>query len=97
MPTVGFGEWCVLLAVILVVVGPKRLPAAARKFGNWYARFRRAADSFKRELMDLDTSYGQVDDETSRLVERAFTVPDDPQSADGTTAAGYEDGTDKES
>jgi len=51
---VGIGEWFVLLAVILVVVGPRRLPGTARKFGNWYARFRRAADSFRRELMDLE-------------------------------------------
>ena len=43
---VGAGEWLVLLAVLLVVMGPKRLPSVIRSFGNHYAKFRRAAESF---------------------------------------------------
>lgn len=58
--SVGFGEWVVLLAVILIVVGPKRLPATARKFGQYYAKFRRAAESFKRQLLDMDSEIGQA-------------------------------------
>ena len=52
--SVGAGEWLVLLAVLLVVMGPKRLPSTARKIGAYYSKFRRAADSFKRQLMDMD-------------------------------------------
>lgn len=53
--SVGFGEWFVLLAVVLVVVGPKNLPSVIRKLGRYYAKFRRSADAFKRELMDIDS------------------------------------------
>ena len=52
--SVGAGEWLVLLAVLLIVMGPKRLPSTARKIGSYYSKFRRAADSFKRQLMDMD-------------------------------------------
>ena len=52
--SVGAGEWLVLLAVLLVVVGPKNLPSTARKIGAYYSKFRRAAESFKRQLMDMD-------------------------------------------
>jgi len=52
--SVGAGEWLVLLAVLLVVMGPKRLPATARKIGAYYSKFRRAADGFKRQLMEMD-------------------------------------------
>ena len=52
--SVGVGEWFVLLAVLLVVVGPRRLPSVARELGRYYARFRRAADSFKRQLMEME-------------------------------------------
>ena len=55
--SIGFGEWFVLLAVVLVVVGPKRLPSAARTFGQYYAKFRRAAENFKRQLIDMDTEF----------------------------------------
>ena len=30
--SVGAGEWLVLLAVLLIVMGPKRLPSTARRF-----------------------------------------------------------------
>ena len=43
-----------LLAVLLVVMGPKRLPSTARKIGAYYSKFRRAAESFKRQIMDMD-------------------------------------------
>ena len=52
--SVGAGEWLVLLAVLLVVMGPKRLPSTARKIGSYYSKFRRAAEGFKRQLMDMD-------------------------------------------
>ena len=52
--SVGAGEWLVLLAVLLIVMGPKRLPSTMRKVGAYYSKFRRAADSFKRQLMDMD-------------------------------------------
>jgi len=74
---VGFGEWFVLLAVILVVVGPKRLPETARKFGNWYSKFRRAADSFKRQLMDMDTEFERAVSEAERQTSEAFAVEDE--------------------
>lgn len=55
--SIGIGEWFVLLAVVLIVVGPRRLPSTARKFGQYYAKFRRAAESFRRQIMDMDSEF----------------------------------------
>ena len=52
--SVGAGEWLVLLAVLLIVMGPRRLPSAARQLGGYVARIRRAADGFKRQLLEMD-------------------------------------------
>jgi Tat protein translocase TatB subunit len=52
--SIGPGEWIVLFVVILVVVGPKRLPEVARKVGRMMEMFRRAADEFKDQLMSMD-------------------------------------------
>jgi TatA/E family protein of Tat protein translocase len=52
--SVGAGEWIMLFAVVLVVVGPRRLPEVARKFGRTMEMFRRAADEFKEQLMSMD-------------------------------------------
>ena len=50
----GAGEWIVLFIVILIVVGPKRLPDVARKLGRMMEMFRRAADEFKRQILTMD-------------------------------------------
>ena len=50
----GAGEWIVLFVVILIVVGPKKLPEVVRKIGRTMEMFRRAADEFKEQLMSMD-------------------------------------------
>ena len=74
--SIGVGEWLVLLAVVLVVVGPKRLPSTARTIGRHYAKFRRAADSFKRQLMDMDAELNRAVDDVQREVESAVGADD---------------------
>ena len=70
----GFGEWFVLLAVVLVAVGPKNLPSAARKLGQWYARFRRHAEGFKRQLMELDQEMARSAAEADALATWCMVV-----------------------
>ena len=74
--SVGAGEWLVLLAVLLIVMGPKRLPATARKIGAYYSKFRRAADSFKRQLMDMDLEMEREIQKATAEVEDAVSMPD---------------------
>ena len=87
--SVGFGEWFVLLAVVLVVVGPQKLPATARKLGSYYARLRRAADSFRRQLMEMDSEF----DRAASGVGDAFKVePDEPPPAAADAPIEVDDG-----
>lgn len=74
---VGFGEWFVLLAVVLIVVGPRKLPSAARKIGSYYGKFRRAAEGFKRQLMDMETEFTRAADAAEREVDEALKVDDE--------------------
>lgn len=74
--SVGAGEWMVLLAVILVVMGPKRLPSTARKIGAYYSKFRRAADSFKRQLMEMDY---EMEREIRKVEKEVETAVKDPE------------------
>ena len=63
--SVGAGEWIVLFAVVLIVVGPKRLPEVARKLGRMTEMFRRAADEFRRQLLTMDQEPVQPPDHPS--------------------------------
>ena len=79
---VGAGEWLVLLAVLLVVMGPKRLPSTARKIGAYYSKFRRAAESFKRQLMDMDLEMESEIRKAEQEVESAVKIPDISENGD---------------
>jgi len=83
--SVGAGEWLVLLAVLLVVMGPKRLPATAKQIGAYYSKFRRAAESFKRQLMEMDTELEREIAKTEREVEEAAKMPDDASAVEKAT------------
>lgn len=89
--SVGAGEWLVLLAVLLVVMGPKRLPSTARTIGSYYSKFRRAADSFKRQLMDMDYEMEREIEKARREAEAAMTIPDDPPEMSGDAGAASAD------
>ena len=78
--SVGAGEWLVLLAVLLVVMGPKRLPSTARKIGAYYSKFRRAAESFKRQLMDMDL---EMEREFRKAEEEARSIVEGEEKAKG--------------
>jgi len=47
---IGFLELCLVTIVGLVVLGPERLPVAARAIGRWIGKARRAFSSFKQEI-----------------------------------------------
>ena len=77
---VGAGEWLVLLAVLLVVIGPKNIPSTARKIGAYYSKFRRAAESFKRQLMDMDL---EMEREIRKAEEEAKAMVEDEEKSKG--------------
>ena len=80
--SVGAGEWLVLLAVLLVVIGPKNLPSTARKIGAYYSKFRRAAESFKRQLMDMDLEMERELRKAEQEAEDAVKIPDIAENGD---------------
>lgn len=52
MGTLGPAEILVILLVALVVLGPERLPDAARKVGQFVGEVRRIGSGFQAELRD---------------------------------------------
>lgn len=73
----SFLETLVCLLVALIVLGPKRLPAAARKVGHWVGLFRRASEEFQRQIMMMDQT---VNEKVNRAVQDFDTlVPSDEE------------------
>jgi Tat protein translocase TatB subunit len=51
---IGMPELLLILAVALIVLGPKKLPELARALGKGLAEFRRATDELKDEFRHLE-------------------------------------------
>ncbi len=50
MPGIGFGELAVIFLLLLIFVGPQRLPQVARTLGRAMGEVRRATDELKTAL-----------------------------------------------
>jgi TatA/E family protein of Tat protein translocase len=51
---IGMPELLLILALALIVLGPKKLPELARALGKGMAEFRRATDELKDEFRHLE-------------------------------------------
>jgi sec-independent protein translocase protein TatA len=49
-PGIGMSEIVVIVLVVLILFGPKRLPELARGISKGMREFRKAADDLKREI-----------------------------------------------
>ena len=86
------GELIIIALLALVVLGPEKLPEAARWFGRMYAQIRRMGDGFTREfqsavkdpLDDLRSAVSEpVNDLKSSLDETIASSSPDSQRSDG--------------
>jgi Tat protein translocase TatB subunit len=67
---IGMPELLLILALALIVLGPKKLPELARALGKGMAEFRRATDELKDELRQMEH---EIDESTA-----GATNKDDP-------------------
>jgi sec-independent protein translocase protein TatB len=86
MFNIGGGELIVILLIALIVLGPQRLPDAARQIGKTMGELRRLSSGFQNEMKQaLETA-----DDPTRVAARrnvlARDTPTDP-TADGTQGA----------
>jgi Tat protein translocase TatB subunit len=61
---IGGGEILIILLVALIVVGPQRLPDAARSIGKAMGELRRASSGFQSEIRGVIDDAGVTDDDT---------------------------------
>jgi sec-independent protein translocase protein TatB len=76
MLNIGSGEFLVILLVALIVLGPQRLPEAARQIGKVMGDLRRVSSGFQHELRTaLEDADLQSGTQTSRRSPLEHTGP----------------------
>ena len=54
MPTIGWFEILIVVAVAIVVIGPKDFPFMLKKAGSWIGTIKKYITNVQNEVADLD-------------------------------------------
>ena len=54
MPTIGWFEILIIVAVSIVVIGPKDFPHMLKKVGSWVGTLKRYISNIQDEVADID-------------------------------------------
>ena len=61
MPTIGWFEILLVVAVAIIVIGPKDFPYMLKKVGSWIGTAKRYISNIQNEVADLDISSNDID------------------------------------
>ena len=56
MPTIGWFEILLIVAISIVVIGPKDFPVMLKKIGSWIGTAKKYIANIQNEVADLDES-----------------------------------------
>ena len=54
MPTIGWFEILIIVAVAIIVIGPKDFPFMLKKTGSWIGTIKKYISNVQNEVADLD-------------------------------------------
>ena len=61
MPTIGWFEILLVVAVAIIVIGPKDFPFMLRKVGSWIGTTKKYISNIQSEVADLDIGSNEID------------------------------------
>ena len=67
---IGFSELLLFGVIALIVLGPEKLPQAARTAGQWHAKLRRTVSTLQSEIeaeLDLAETRQQMQNELAKI------------------------------
>jgi len=64
MPTIGWFEILLVVAVAIIVIGPKDFPFMLKKVGSWIGTTKRYISNIQSEVADLDIGANEIEEPT---------------------------------
>ena len=61
MPTIGWFEILIVVAVAIIVIGPKDFPYMLKKVGSWIGTTKRYISNIQNEVADLDINPNDIE------------------------------------
>ena len=89
---IGMPEMVLILAIALIVIGPKKLPDLAKSLGRAFAEFKRATSELK-ETLEIDDELKEVKstfDDMGKGIKEAIDVKVDAGPEDQNLSADFD-------
>ena len=61
MPTIGWFEILLVVAVAIIVIGPKDFPFMLKKVGSWIGTTKRYISNIQSEVADFDIESNEIE------------------------------------
>tara|TARA_Y100001936_G_scaffold18619_1_gene15686 strand:+ start:222 stop:443 length:222 start_codon:yes stop_codon:yes gene_type:complete len=61
MPTIGWFEILIVVAIAIIVLGPKDFPVMLKKFGSWIGTAKKYINNIQNEVSNIDIEENQIE------------------------------------
>ena len=61
MPTIGWFEILIIVAIAIVVLGPKDFPIMLKKVGSWIGTIRKYINNVQNEVSNIDIENDKIE------------------------------------
>ena len=66
MPTIGWFEILIIIAIAIIVLGPKDFPIMLKKAGSWIGSAKRYVSNIQNEVSNLEIDEEKIDKEIKK-------------------------------
>ena len=66
MPTIGWFEILIIVAIAIVVLGPKDFPIMLKKVGSWIGTAKRHINNIQNEVSDIAINENELKEEKEK-------------------------------
>ena len=70
MPTIGWFEILIVVAIAIVVLGPKDFPIMLKKVGSWIGTVKRYINNVQNEVSNLEINEDDVENEIKKEIKK---------------------------
>ena len=70
MPTIGWFEILIVVAIAIVVLGPKDFPIMLKKVGSWIGTAKRYINNVQNEVSNLEINENDVENEIKKEIKK---------------------------
>ena len=66
MPQIGWFEILIIVAIAIIVIGPKDFPFMLKKIGSWIGTIKRYVINFQNEISNLENENIDIDQDSEK-------------------------------